>query len=264
MGKGGRDDGRLRRPAAGAACRACARPCGAAAPRPGSTLWCVPLPTTNNPGMPCMRHHRGKGALRGALATQRGAFPPAAPPRWCWPCAACSGRLRYAGPIARPLPCPALGPFGCPWPGLRSGCGCRSGTAAPGNQSPGLLPCLSGALPPVARGAAAPRPPRCAGGCGPSAARAPVPSGRGIMAPGARVRAPRPAGGPCARVPWLAPLPRPGARAGGSPRPRLFPSLLPPGGAAAAGAVKPAPFTASPPPRARRAGFPLRRERLRW
>lgn len=54
----------------------------------------------------------------------------------------------------------------------------------------------------------------------------------------------------------------PAARVRGSPPPGLSPSRLPPGGAAAAGAVKPAPFTASPPPRARRAGFPLRREKI--
>ena len=74
---------------------------------------------------------------------------------------------------------------------------------------------------PSLRGAAAPRRPRCAGGCGPSAARFPV-----RLAPGVASALPV-CGRPCvgwAGLAWLRPrCPRvASARLGGSPWPRLF------------------------------------------
>ena len=178
---------------------------------------------------------------------------PAPTPAGC-PCAVCSGLNGMRGPCAAP-PCPALGP--CRLPSARAAFGLRLRLAAHRSLARARsLPCLSGAHPPVARGAAAPRRPRCAfRRLGPR-----LPRGGAVAAPlpGCAVAC---VGWP--RLAWLRAClpPPPGARVGGSPRPRLFPSLLPPGGAAAAGPDKSGPFTASPPPRARRAWVPLRRGR---
>lgn len=172
------------------------------------------------------------------------------------PCAML-GAFAVCGPMYGPS-LARLGPLWLPSLGLRSGCGCRDkpGTAAPGNPSPGLLPCLSGARPARRSGPGGPPP----ASLRPSAAA----SGR----LGSRFgRLPvwlRPCFAAPSRVVGLAWLraccPRvAAARLGGSPRPGLFPSLLPPGGAAAAGRL----FAALVRLRRRRApgalGVPLRR-----
>lgn len=182
-----------------------------------------------------------------------------APPR---PVAPRSSGLSRCARGARPLSCP--GRALCRPP---SGC-VRAAAAVPAplrraTSRPACCLAYRARRSPVARGAVAPRRPRCArplrlpGGSVPGSV-----VGFGLLA--------APAPGCCASLRWSplrlcgsAPAP-PAARLGGSPQPRLFPSLLPPGGAAAAGRL----FAALVRLRRRRApgalGVPLRRERLRW
>lgn len=175
---------------------------------------------------------------------------PAPTPAGC-PCAVCSGLNGMRGPCAAPLSpgsgpaLPSLGSFG-----LRLRLAAHRSLAKARS-----LPCLSGAHPPVARGAAAPRRPRCAfRRLGPR-----LPRGGALWPPAQGFGPPRPCGRPLrsgARAYAVAPPRCPGRRL----PPTALVSLAPPaGGRGGCGAAVRRPFTASPPPRARRAWVPLRR-----
>jgi len=199
---------------------------------------------------------RGPGGSPGALATQRGAVSPSAlTPAHC-PCAACSGRNTYAGPIARPLSCPALGPAR-PWLGLRSGCGCRF--ASPLRRATGrpacCLACRARSRPSL--GARRPPAPLAApvGGSGPGPVGSRCGCALALLRRGLCLAAPA-----CLAAGLLPPCRR---RPGGRLPPAGLVSLAPPaGGRGGCGAAVRRPCSASPPPRARRAWVPLRRELL--
>ena len=130
---------------------------------------------------------------------------------------------------SRPLPCPARA-LRCP----------RAGSL--GLRLPFRHRCAGEPVPrlaalPIGRGAArrsgpgGPPPPSlrplaaAPGRLGPR-----LPRGGALWPPAQGCGPPAHAGGPCARVPWLTPLPRPGARAGGSPRAGLVSLAAPAGG----------------------------------
>ena len=130
---------------------------------------------------PLRRRAPLRGALRGCGPAPRGARFGGCAVRWPLPAYCSPGSPGLSGPTPAHCPCAlrCSGLFGMrasarppapPGPahyapgsgGPGCGCACRR-TAAPGNQSPGLLPCLPGARPARRlRGAAAPRPARCA------------------------------------------------------------------------------------------------------
>lgn len=251
MGKGGRDRAASppRRCRGLPGLRPALRGCG---PAPGEHAMVRTSTNNKQPGYALHAPPSGQGGAPGGARDTARRFSPCGPAPLVLALRGMLGPFAVCRAHSRPLARPARAPLAALARSL-SGCGCRlRGTAAPGNQSPGLLPCLSGAARPAAAGPggpprslAAPARLRLPGGSGPGSLGCPVwlrpclarPPCVGAVSLGLRACCPR--GPRC-----------PGARL---PPAGLVPLAAPAGGRGGCGAAVRRPCSASPPPRARRA-----------